>query len=571
MDRRPLVAALLVACLFPLTGCGPDFDFKAGWDRLFKKETEDDKAPPPPPPLASSLAVQDTVQSVAFLEGMRFTVVRGYGIVVGLVGTGGTDCPDDIRKYLQQEVLRRRVGVPAKELLDTKNTAVVVVTGEISAAAQAGHHFDLVVRALGSQTTSLRGGTLLETDLKLLANTAQGIIEGKAYAGASGPLFLSPFVKDEKESDRQRSGRILGGGMLKEARRIRLTLSTPAYSVASRIRDRLNSRYGASGSVADATSPDVIQLTVPEEYRFREKRFLDLVLHTTLNGNAAFLQRRAKELTEEIAHPQAPYEDISLAWEAIGRTVVPVIRPLYSHSIVATSYYTARAGLRLGDTDAVAVVARHALTQKDPFRLVATDELGAAQRTVAGSDALIKLVADPDNRVRVAAYKGLLFQRNPIIHPGRVGSANFVVDVVECEGSPLVHVAATEEQRIALIGRPCKLRAPVSYHDDEVTIAADAKDKEVRIVRTNLRTKSTSPVLNCTFSLPEFVRFLGADPRPDHDGNVRGLGLDYSAVVRILYDLNKQGALPATFIIERPLVSGELTDKKEGARPESEF
>lgn len=570
MQRRFLAPALALAVLFLFTGCS-EFDFKGAWDSVFKKEAEDEKAPPPPPALASSLAVQDTVQSVAFLDGMRFTIVRGYGIVVGLVGTGGTDCPDDIRKYLQQEILRRRVGVPVKELLDNKNSAVVVVTGEIPAAAQAGNHFDLVVRALGSQTTSLRGGTLLETDLKLLANTAQGIIEGKALATAAGPIYMSPTTKDDKESEKLRNGRILGGGALKESRRVRLTLSTPAYSVASRIRDRLNSRYGASGSVADATSPDVIQLTIPEDYRFREKRFLDLVLHTTINGSAAFLTRRATELATEIAHPQAPYEDISLAWEAIGRTVVPTIRPLYSHSIVATSYYAARAGLRLGDTDAVAVVARHALTRNDPFRLVATDELGGALRTAAGSDALIKLAADADNRVRIAAYKGLLFQRNPIVHPGRVGASNFVLDVLESEGPPLIHISTTEDQRIALIGRAARLRAPVNFHDDETTIAADHDDKQLRIVRTNLRTKATSPVLNCGLSLPEFIRFLGDDPRPNSDGNLRGLGLDYSEVVRILYDLNKQGALAATFILERPRVSDELGEKKEGARPESEF
>ncbi len=570
MQRRSLAAPVALAVLFAVTGCS-EFDFKGAWDSAFKKDVEDEKAPPPPPALASSLAVQDTVQSVAFLDGMRFTVVRGYGIVVGLIGTGGTDCPDDIRKYLQQEILRRRVGVPAKELLDTKNSAVVVITGEIPAAAQAGNHFDLAVRALGSQATSLRGGTLLETDLKLLANTAQGIIEGKALATASGSIFISPFTKEAKESEQQRNGRILGGGKLKESRRVRLTLSTPAYSVASRIRDRLNSRYGASGTVADATSPDVIQLTIPEEYRFREKRFLDLVLHTTINGSAAIVNRRATELVGEIVHPSAPYEDISLAWEAIGRTVVPVIRPLYSHATVATSYYASRAGLRLGDTDAVAVIARHASTFKDPFRLVATDELGAAQRTAAGSDALIKLAADSDNRIRIAAYKGLLFQRNPVVHPTRVGSSNFVLDLLECDGPPLIHVSTTEEERIALIGRTAKLRTPVNFHDDEITIAADSDDSQLRVVRSNLRTKATSPVLSCSLSLPEFIHFLGDDARPTSDGKVRGLGLDYSEVVRILYDLNKRGALPATFILERPLVSPELPDKKESVRPESEF
>ncbi len=557
--------ALAAAVISGGAGCG---DMGERWSRLFKRSKTEDSAPVPA--RESSKAVQDTVQGTATVEGLRVTVVRGYGLVVGLVGTGGSDAPDDVRKYLQQEILRRRTGISSKELLDSRDTAIVVVTGEVPAAAMSGERFDVVVRAMGNQTTSLDGGMLLECDLKLLAATPRGIIEGKTFAVAAGPIFMTPFRRGEEKGDDLRVGRVLGGGMLKESRRLRIVLDSPTYNIAARIRDRLNSRYGAAAPVADAVSPDVIQLTVPSSMRGNEKHFLDLVLHTTINGAPAFIERRAAEMAEEIQHPQAPYDAISLAWEAMGRTVLPAIRPIYSHPTVAARFYAARAGMRLGDSQAVGIIVQHALASGDPFRLVAIEELANPTAGAAAADALQTLAGDPDNRVRVAAYKVMLQRRHPSISPEAVGG-QFVLDVVECGGPPLVFVAASEQQRLALLGRKHTLRAPASYRDEDVTIAIDEGDREFRIVRVNPRSKQASPLIRCGLDLREFIRLLGERPGETPDGRPIGLGLTYSGVVRVLNELHAQGALPGAFMVDRPSVSDELWKIRTPSRPESEF
>lgn len=565
--RRLCSYAVLLAVT--LAGCN---DMKAAWDKMFSSRDKSSDNSGPPPATQPSQSVDDTVQSLASVEGLRTIVVRGFGLVVGLVGTGGTDCPDDVRKYMQKEIGRRRLNISSKDLLDSRDSCVVMVTGEIPAAAQTGTRFDLVVRALGTQTTSLDGGTLLECDLKLLAGTSRGILEGRTIAIAGGPVFMSPFVRGEGDDEAsRRTGRILGGGILKENRRLRLALDSPSYSSAVRIRDRLNSRFGSSlEGVADAVSPDTIQLKVPPEFQGRTTRFIELAMHTPLNGNAAFLRRKAERLAEEISHPSAAYEDIALTWEAIGRTVTPIIRPIYAHSIVAASFYATRTGLRLGDEDAVAQMAKIAQSPGHPFRALAVEEL-AASGSRRAAEPLRAVLQDRDNRLRIKACRGLVRHRANGVTSERVGRDNFMLDVVDAPGAPMVHVNTTEIPRIVVFGPSTRLRPPLSYKGDLLTAAADSGDESVRLVRVNPRHGGVSPVLRASTKAADFVRFLGERPTEDLGGRVSGLGLTYSQVVAVLNQLSKDGSLGATLVIERPSVTEDILKIKTKERPESEL
>ncbi|MFO0972127.1 MAG: flagellar basal body P-ring protein FlgI [Phycisphaerae bacterium] len=558
--RRGLI--LLAACALAAAPAG--CESMRDWFGKKKPPAE----PAPPPAARSTKAVDDTVQSVARISGLQTMVVRGYGLVVGLVGTGGGDCPDEVRRFLEKEVARRRSKMTLREILDRRDAAPVAVTAEIPAAAKAGTFVDVVVQALGSQTTSLAGGTLLDCDLKVLADSPRGIIEGKAVARARGPIFQRPYRRDKQSFDEPRAGLVLGGGILGEDRRVRLQMSTPTYNVAARIRDRLNGRFEADRPVADAVSPDEIHLTIPREFLLRERYFLNLALHTYLNGNPGFLQRRAAELADEIDHPRAYYEEIAWAWEAIGKTILPVIRPVYGHATAAASFYAARAGARLGDEEAVAVLARHAAD--GPFTALAIDELGSVPNTYRAGEALMKVASGSDNLLRIAAYKSLLRLQHPGCVPERVGRENFILDRVDCAGPPLVFVATTGQQRIAILGANPRVRPPLAYHDDLVTLAADASADALRAARFNPRSRQTSPPMNCPLDLPSLVRFLGRDPVELDAGKFAGIGLDYSSVVRVLARLSADGALGATFILERPTVSDELFRVRPRERPESD-
>ena len=119
--------------------------------------------------------MRNTVASEGVLTGYQPTVVRGYGLVVGLKGTGSRLVPAEVRSMMTAEMTRLGIGDPRsgwehlspERMLDSEDTAVVVVEGVIPPGAPKGLTFDVRVFALpGSTTSSLEGGRLYTTDLR---------------------------------------------------------------------------------------------------------------------------------------------------------------------------------------------------------------------------------------------------------------------------------------------------------------------------------------------------------------------------------------------------------------------
>jgi len=559
---------------------GPEWE----WPDWTKPKQEKPAAPAGVRTAAESQdpSLQGTIRSYAYVEGMRKIRVRGYGIVGNLANTGGSDSPDVIRKYLEKEIRRRNsvqdLNVDPREIFSDKQFAPVVVTAEIPAAVNKGARFDVIVRALGNQTTSLEDGYLFFCELKPFRETPRGIIEGRTVAEAHGPIYISPFGSEETASTPTdpRIGRVLGGGVLKEDRRLRLVLNSPSYTMARMVRDRLNGRYGGAGQVADAVSPTTIPLSVPGEHREDAAHFMELVLHTIVQGDPPALQRRAAELAEAITHPMASYEDIALTWEAIGRTIVPILQRLYDHRTEAAAYYAARTGLRLGDELAVEVIGHHAGDAKSPFREQAVRELTHAADLHRTSDRLRMLLRDPDNRIRILAYEGLRRRRDRAIETRILADQDLVLDVIDCgtenAEAHLIYARQSEEQRLAVFGRSVTVRPPVMYSDrrEVVTISARANDDHVRVIRGDPVHHRTSDPQKAPLALPDLLQFLGGAVRAEGD-RVEGLGLSYAVVVDTLDKLTKSGTLPATLILERPKLSEATGRMTRRERKESEF
>jgi hypothetical protein len=521
------------------------------------------------------------VRSYGYIEGMRLLRVRGYGVVGGLPGTGGTDCPDVIRDYLAREIRRqnsaRDLEIQPTDVLESTNFAPVVVTAEIPAASMKHDRFDVVLRALGNQTESLEGGHLMFCDLKLFASTPRGIIEGKTVGYASGPVYISPFGADPDAATPgdSRLGRVLGGGIAREDRRLRIILNQPNYSVANRIGQRLNGRFGSSKRVADPVSPTTIHLDIPDEYRDEPRHFIDLVLHTPVDGSPAEVQRKAAALAEEFTHPQAAYEDIAVVFEAIGRTALSSVKRLYTHRNEATSYYAARTGLRMGDDLALDVVAQHAGNRESPFQEAAVGALAGAARTMHRAAAQLRiLLSNGNNRIRIAAYEGLLHRHDQAIETMLVGDRSFFLDRIDCEGDPLVYVRQSETPRVALFGRRIFVKENVLYdrEDQLVMISGRPGQDDLTVVRKNPFSGKLSDPLPASRDLAELIQFLGGVVATRPDGGVTALGLPYSVVVAALYDMSVQtGSIPGTLIRERPRLADAAARTVTRERPESEF
>ncbi|SFK89395.1 flagellar P-ring protein precursor FlgI [Methylorubrum salsuginis] len=208
------------------------------------------------------------VKDLASIEGVRSNQLVGYGIVVGLNGTGDTLNNIPFTKQSLQAMLER-LGVNTRgATMRTQNLAAVMVTANLPPFSTQGTHIDVTVSSLGD-AKSLQGGTLLVTPL-LGA-------DGEVYALAQGSVAIAGFAAEGEAAKITRgvptNGRISNGALieremafkLNEARSLRLSLRNPDFTTSKRIAAAINDFMGAD--TAEPTDPATITLQIPAKYR----------------------------------------------------------------------------------------------------------------------------------------------------------------------------------------------------------------------------------------------------------------------------------------------------------------
>ena len=188
-------------------------------------------------------------------------LVNGYGIVVNLNGTGSTSAPpalrqamiNQMRKYGLGSANMGTLGMSPERVLADPNTAVVRIDGLIPPGATPGMHFDVLVTAIDSQTTSLAGGTLWTSTLGV-RGTEQAFKFLHEQATAYGPIYDNPYRDSPDSGDPAEFGRsqsmVVAGGKVTASRDIELVLNQSSYSRSRAIADRIKSlaaRLGSSG------------------------------------------------------------------------------------------------------------------------------------------------------------------------------------------------------------------------------------------------------------------------------------------------------------------------------------
>jgi hypothetical protein len=245
-----------------------------------------------------------------------------------------------------------------------------------------------------------------------------------------------------------------------------------------------------------------------------------------------------------------------LAWEGIGRTVLPTIQELYASEKPHASFYAALAGLRLGDDVAVDVLRTVADNTESPYRLTAIEELGRADMMPQAAYALRALLDDPDPRIRVEAYEALLARNDRLIDTHIIGENSFALDKVPSQAPNLIYVRRTGKPRIAVFGGSVRCVPPLFYRDESgsITINAEINDSNLTLIRKTPFKGRVSPPLPCDFDLGELIGMLGDDPRVKGSA-IHGLALDYSSIARALYELCRNDSINAQFMIQTTSVT----------------
>jgi flagellar P-ring protein FlgI len=206
------------------------------------------------------------IKDLANIEGVRQNQLIGYGLVVGLNGTGDTLNNIPFTKQSLQAMLER-LGVNIRgATIRTGNVAAVMVTSNLPPFGTQGTRIDVTVSALGD-AKSLQGGTLLVTPL-LGA-------DGNVYAVAQGSLAISGFQAEGEAAKIVRGvptvGRISNGAIiereiefaLNKLNQVRLALRNADFTTAKRIAAAVNDYIGAP--IAEPLDPSTVQITLPQK------------------------------------------------------------------------------------------------------------------------------------------------------------------------------------------------------------------------------------------------------------------------------------------------------------------
>lgn len=562
--------------------------------------------------------LRGTIGAECSLRNNEPVLVSGYGVVVGLRGTGGGQLPDRIAATMERQLGLKGIakgsdalkgtafeGMSPREMLRSRDVAVVIVYGAVVPGAPKGANFDVYVSPVSqSADLSLEGGVLWSTELRVGPPTPFDGVKTAELAIARGPIFVNPFATPGAGGPSRSLGRVLGGGSVTKPIELQLILDNESHTRARAITDAINNRFGKQPGrledVAHGRTARTIQITVPPEYKDRAGDFLNLITAIQIQQN--FPQEFAKRYAD--AMRSEPYLSSELSWclQALpDRAAVPFLRDLYEEPEIGVRLAALRAGAALNDPLAVTALQRLAANANVPAtRAEAVALLGKIQAGPGVDLALRDQLAAPELTVRVAAYEALasraerahlrraIAQRQDADDAGNPGPPEiaaslsmpgdtiqgvrrdvvpraFLLDQVS-GGEPLIYIAQQGRPRIVVFGDRPTLNRPLVFSTwgDRLMLAAESPTDDIRVRFRDLdrdlgNGEKMSGEVTTTKAPPDlasFILFLAHKPSPEDPRP--GLGLNYSEVVGVLYQLQRAGAVDASFSVEDDLLQARL-------------
>lgn len=216
--------------------------------------------------LVTPFAQAERIKDISNIQGVRANQLIGYGLVVGLDGTGDmtTQTPFTVQSIISM-MNQLGITIPPGTSLQLKNVAAVMVTSSLPAFAQPGQTLDVTVSSMGN-AKSLRGGTLLMTPLKgadgqIYAMSQGNLVVGGVGAAANGSQTQINHLSVGRISEGATVERALPNTLLHQDI-VKLELKESDFSTANNVVEAINKKFGPM--TAQAESGRVIQVRPPE-------------------------------------------------------------------------------------------------------------------------------------------------------------------------------------------------------------------------------------------------------------------------------------------------------------------
>jgi flagellar basal body P-ring protein FlgI len=469
--------------------------------------------------------------------------IEAVGLISGLPGTGSDPPPSAQRAALLSEMQTRGVKSPSS-LLTNKAFAMVMVQGYLRPGIQKGDHFDIEVRVPGkSETSSLRGGWLLETRLKELAVLDHEVHGGNPLALAQGPVLVNPVGDTAKDKDKVSlcRGRVLGGGVALKSRPLGLVLNANNQSVvnASRIADAINKRFhlterGIQNGVAHAKTEKYVELAVHPRYKDNIDRYIKVVRALAIQEKPTQQAARLSSLKLQLLDP-ATSATAARQLEAIGRDALPVLREGVGSPDHEVRFYSAEALAYLDQRDAAQPLGQ--IARDEPaFRVFALGALSAMEDQAA-RDELTGMLGLPSAETRYGAFRAL-WAMNPD-HPAVQGDRtvkDFAYYVLDMGGSPMVHVTHSRRPEVVLFGAQQHFQPPVAVTAGPHIQVTSPEPGQLCVSKYMAGQADQKRIVST--SIDEVIRAIV------------DLGGTYPDVVQALQEAKAGGAMPSRFEVD---------------------
>jgi len=227
------------------------------------------------------------LKDLVAIEGVRQNQLIGYGIVVGLAGTG--DRQQTIFPYQSLANILERMGVSVSPTaIRVKNTAAVMVTATLPAFAQPGMPIDTTVSSIGD-AANLQGGILVLTSLRG--------VDAQVYAVAQGPVVTGGFAAGrggaQQTVNHPTVGRIPNGATVERPApsvapktTVRLQLRQSDFTTSARIVEAVNRQFSSAGRpAAQAENAGLVSVAIPPDYASRVTAFLAELENLSVEGD----------------------------------------------------------------------------------------------------------------------------------------------------------------------------------------------------------------------------------------------------------------------------------------------
>ncbi|MBN2295592.1 MAG: flagellar basal body P-ring protein FlgI [Pirellulales bacterium] len=496
--------------------------------------------------------------------GMFPVKVEAIGLVVGLPGTGCDPAPSPERAVLLAEMQRRGVEHPSK-LLASNNTALVKVRGYLRAGIQKGDHFDVEIRVPSrSETTSLRGGWLMETRLKQMTIRDDKIFDGHTLGIAEGAILVDPGKAGSEGKVLEGRGRILSGGRSLRTRSLGLALKNKYQNVsnAARIARAINKRFfisrggGIQKGVAAAKTEKYVDLQVHPRYKDNVGRYISVVRSVAIHESEAQRRERLTLLERQLCDPITSAH-AALQLEAIGRLGIDTLKEGIASKDPEVRFRAAES-LAYLDVDCAAEILGQMAQEQPAFRVFALTALSAMEG-YAPHEQLTNLLSVRSAETRYGAFRAL-WSMNPLdaMVRGESLGGQFSYHVIDNNGPPMIHVTRNRRPEIVLFGKDQELKAPLSLEAGPNIMVNSVGDQQIAISRFNVGMADQKRIVS--MQVGEVIRA------------VVELGGTYPDVVQLLQNAKAKKALPSRFEIDALPQAGRRYDRmaEEEAASEEE-